>query len=55
MRNISLEEQYLAFNVVSPSGPLTTAILAAMRVLRTVPGVRELMTFSPYGTWRKPA
>jgi len=55
MRNSGLEEQYLAFNVVSRSGRLTTATLAAMRALRTVPGVRELMTLSLYGAWRKPA
>jgi hypothetical protein len=55
MRNSGLEEQYLTFNVVLRSGRLTTATPAAMRVLRTVPGVRELMTFSLHGTWRKPA
>jgi 2-polyprenyl-3-methyl-5-hydroxy-6-metoxy-1,4-benzoquinol methylase len=54
MRNSDLEEQYLAFNVVSRSGLLATVVLAAARALRTLPGVRELLTFSVYGSWRKP-
>jgi 2-polyprenyl-3-methyl-5-hydroxy-6-metoxy-1,4-benzoquinol methylase len=54
MRNSGLEEQYLAFNVVSRSGLLATVALAVMRALRTLPGVRELLTFSVYGSWRKP-
>jgi SAM-dependent methyltransferase len=55
IRNSGLEEQYLAFNVVSRSGLLATVALAVMSALRTVPGVRELLTFSLYGSWRKPA
>jgi len=26
-----------------------------VRALRTLPGLRELLTFSVYGSWRKPA
>lgn len=55
MRNSGLEEQYLAFNVVSRNGLLAKAVLAVMRVLRTLPGARELLTFSVYGSWQKPS
>ena len=55
MRNSGLEERYLALNVVSRSGRFTRAALVAMGALRTVPGVRELMTFSLYGSWQKPS
>jgi SAM-dependent methyltransferase len=54
MRNSGLEEQYLAFNVVSRNGLPARAVLALMRVLRRLPGARELLTFSVYGSWRKP-
>jgi SAM-dependent methyltransferase len=55
MRNSGLEERYLAFNVVSRTGRFTRAALVAMGALRMVPGIRELMTFSVYGSWQKPA
>lgn len=55
MRTCGLEEQYLAFNVISRNGLLAVAALAVMRVLQRLPGVRELLTFSVYGSWRKPA
>jgi 2-polyprenyl-3-methyl-5-hydroxy-6-metoxy-1,4-benzoquinol methylase len=55
MRNSGLEEQHIAFNVVSRSGLLATVALAVVRALRTLPGLRELLTFSVYGSWRKPA
>lgn len=55
MRNSGLEEQHIAYNVVSRSGLLATVALAVVRALRTLPGVRELLTFSVYGSWRKPA
>ena len=55
MRNSGLEERHLALNVVSRSGRFTRAALVVMGALRTLPGVRELMTFSLYGRWQKPA
>jgi len=55
MGNSGLEEQYLAFNVVSRRGVLPRVTLPVMRALRTLPGLRELLTFSVYGSWRKPA
>lgn len=55
MRTSGLEEQYLAFNVISRNGQLTVVLLAVIRVLQRLPGLRELLTFSVYGSWRKPA